>query len=307
MRCLVLGGSRFIGLRLVRRLVQEEDEVTTLNRGTRDQPHPVERLVADREDAKAVQRALRGRTFDAAFDISAYAPSETAPAVEALEGRVDRFVHISTAAVYRRGEAPYREESPRATAPKWSRYARDKIGCEDLLFRAHEDHGFPAVLLRPPYVYGPGNYLYREGYFFDRTEAGRPVPVPEGDATVQFVHVDDLAGAFREAATRRGVEGRAFNVASTDPVRFADLARLAGDAVGTEAAPVPVDASLLRDHFPFRNVSFTLDTTQAREALGWRPRSMAAGLRDTYGWYREHRPFEPPDFGEDDAILARGG
>ncbi len=304
MRCLVLGGSRFIGLRLVKLLVEAGDEVTTLNRGTREQPHAVERLVADRRNARAVKNVLRGNEFDAAFDISAYAPSETGPVTEALEGHVDRFVHISTAAVYgREGDMPFREESPRVTKPDWSRYARDKIACEDLLLEAHEARGFPAVILRPPYVYGPENYLYREAYFYDRAEAGRPIPVPEGEAKVNFVHVDDLAGAFREGATRKGVEGSAFNVASKEALSFGDFAGLVGMAVGEEAVPVAVAASRLKSLFPFGNLSILLDTARARETLGWRPRSMERGLRDTFSWYREHRPFGPPEFAKDDEIL----
>ena len=39
---------------------------------------------------------------------------------------------------------------------------------ERILFRLHQRNGFPAVTMRPPYIYGPGNPFYREAFFWDR-------------------------------------------------------------------------------------------------------------------------------------------
>jgi nucleoside-diphosphate-sugar epimerase len=46
------------------------------------------------------------------------------------------------------------------------------------LFRAHEETGFHATVDRFPYIYGPGNHLYKEAALFDRVRANSPVPVP---------------------------------------------------------------------------------------------------------------------------------
>lgn len=303
MDALVLGGSRFVGLRLVKLLLEEGYRVTTLNRGVTPTPYDADRILVDRRHPGEVREALKATGFDVAFDISAYRRSESEPVVKALEGQVDRFVHCSTLAVYGRGgEMPYKEDSPRDPARAGSEYARNKIGCEDLLLEAHRDVGFPVVILRPPFIYGPFNYLYREGYFFDRIEAERPVPMPKGEEEVQFVHVDDLARAFLAAATRREVEGEAYNVAG-EPVTFRRFADHAGRAIGVDPRVTLLDDRHLESLFPFPNATFTCDATKAGRDLGIQPRGIKEGLQSTYEWYRDVRPFGDPDFTADDGAL----
>ncbi len=99
MDALVLGGTRFIGLQLVRLLHSQGRSVTVLNRGqTQAQlPAGVGSIVADRSKPAQVTAALRGRQFDAAFDISGYKPSELQPVIAALDGNVGNYVFCSTA------------------------------------------------------------------------------------------------------------------------------------------------------------------------------------------------------------------
>ena len=61
MKVLVLGGSRFIGLHLVRLLNEGGHQVAVLNRGQTqaDIPDNVVRLIADRTDAEQVKAALK--------------------------------------------------------------------------------------------------------------------------------------------------------------------------------------------------------------------------------------------------------
>ena len=106
MDALVLGGSRFVGLRLVQLLHAEGHTVTVLNSGATptELPEGVATIRADREKPSEVAAALRGRTFDAAFDTSAYVAKTLKPAVEALDGNVGSYVFCSTTAVYERSD-----------------------------------------------------------------------------------------------------------------------------------------------------------------------------------------------------------
>jgi len=136
MRTLVLAGTQFIGLHLVHELLRRGHQVSVLNRGQTQMELPpgVERLYADRTDPKAVKRVLGRREFDAAFDVSTYTTEALIPAVEALEGRVGRYVSCSNAAVY----APFEIYSVLETQPlvrdsSQSQYALDKVACEEYL------------------------------------------------------------------------------------------------------------------------------------------------------------------------------
>ena len=187
MEVLVLGGSRFIGLHLVRILSQQGHRVTVLNRGQTeaDLPSEVGRLTADRTDPSQVRRALADKSYDVVFDISGYTPQSLTPVVESLDGRVGRFVFCSTTSVYADADtAPVEEDFPLFRGPEASQYARDKILCEDLLIDAFDQRGFPATILRPPYVYGPDNYIrQREFSYFARLSQGRMIIIPGSGTT----------------------------------------------------------------------------------------------------------------------------
>ena len=237
MEALVLGGSRFVGLRLVQLLHAEGHTVTVLNRGATptELPEGVATIRADREKPSEVAAALRGRTFDAAFDTSAYVAKTLRPAVEALDGNVGSYVFCSTTAVYERSERyPIRPDFPLERSSDASGYQKGKVDCEDLLREAHARSGFPVTVLRPPAVYGPYNTLpEREFSYFARTLRGTPIIIPgDPSALVQFAHVDDLAAAFLAASlTDRGV-GNCYTVCGEYSVSVDYWARAVGRAAG---------------------------------------------------------------------------
>ena len=200
MKMLVLGGSRFIGLHLVRLLHHQGHDVSVLNRGQTkaELPAGVTRLHADRSSADQVKSALKGSSYDVAFDISGYTRASLLPVVEVLDNRVGRFMFCSTTGVYAPCEVvPIDEGFPLFRSPEARQYARDKVECENLLMEMHA-RGFPVTILRPPYVYGPDNYLRdREFSFFARLTQGRKVVIPgDGLTLIHMVHVDDPGSRF---------------------------------------------------------------------------------------------------------------
>ncbi len=90
MKVLVIGGTRFVGLRLVRLLASKGHDITLLNRGKTEAQLPpgLKRLYADRRNSAAVKSALNGQSFDAVFDMTAYQAVNVAPVVESLMGKV---------------------------------------------------------------------------------------------------------------------------------------------------------------------------------------------------------------------------
>ena len=120
MRALLLGGTRFVGLRLLRALHAAGHQVTILNRGRRqaDLPPGVERLEADRRDVEGMKRVLapRSRDFDVVFDATGYQAPNLIPVIETLGENIKRYVFISSFAVYARPQVfPIREDFPPAS------------------------------------------------------------------------------------------------------------------------------------------------------------------------------------------------
>lgn len=69
-----------------------------------------------------------------------------------------------------------------------------------------------AYILRPAYLYGPMNNLYREAFVFDCAKVGRKFYLPEdGEMKLQFFHVRDLCGLM-EMIMKEKPADHVFNV-----------------------------------------------------------------------------------------------
>ena len=321
MKMLVLGGSRFIGLHLVRLLHHQGHDVSVLNRGQTkaELPAGVTRLHADRSSADQVKSALKGSSYDVAFDISGYTRASLLPVVEVLDNRVGRFMFCSTTGVYAPCEVvPIDEGFPLFRSPEARQYARDKVECEDLLMEMHA-RGFPVTILRPPYVYGPDNYLRdREFSFFARLTQGRKVVIPgDGLTLIHIVHVDDLVAAFAEAPEHRQTRGQAYSVCGPDAITANGFVQAIGEAIGATPTVVHVPAGEYRaarlQAFPYEwAASRVYSTEKARRDMAWAPRyRMEDGLAMTFRWWLEQGLDNAPlDFSAEDEFLegrAAGG
>jgi len=197
MRVLVMGGTEFISLHLVRALVRAGHGVTVFNRGRRADrlPSGVTAVTGDRKDHAGLKAALSDRSFDAVFDTT-YAPTtgeDVAALADAVAVYRPHVIFVSSGRVYDHAlPIPYHEDTPRGEY--WGDYARHKIAGEDALLERHRASGLPVTIIRPTHVLGPLNTRYNETFFFDRILRGRPVLVPGHGARLrQFGHVEDLA------------------------------------------------------------------------------------------------------------------
>src|SRR5213078_3278328 len=275
MRVLVIGGTEFVGLHVVRALVRDRHEVVVLNRGRRP-----ERLTAgartitcDRTDHAALRAKLAGERVDALVDIT-YAPTTGADveaALEALAGRLGHALFVSTGRVHDHAlPIPYSEDTPRSLY--WGDYAQNKIAGEDVLMRFHRARGLPVTIVRPTHVYGPMNTRNNETFVFDRLLRGRPVLLPgDGRWLRQFGHVEDLADVIKR------------------PVELVPVTAAPGSPA------VPFGQNLAYD-------CHAVHTTAKVRALGVRPAyTLAAGLAQTFDWYvREGLDRRDVDFSADD-------
>jgi nucleoside-diphosphate-sugar epimerase len=324
-RILVIGGVQFIGRLLVAELLRAGHEVYLLHRRPRNPfGRRVHNLVADRNDAASVRKAVAAIRFDAVFD-NAYdwQHGTTGAQVEAtaqiFDGKVGRYIFMSSVAAYGDG-LNHHEGDALAPDDHPQPYVRDKAMSERALFRMHQRSGFPIVTLRPPFVYGPGNPFYREAFFWDRFRAGRPVIVPsEGHRLMQFVYVHDLVELALRVLEQRNAIGHAFNAANPRALAQHEVVLEFAKAAGThEPRLVSVPREMIHraggQAFGQQNLYFgdyfdlpaiTEIITKAQRMLTFKPTDFAAGLRITYADYVKRRRFPKPDFAFEDDLLAR--
>src|SRR2546430_2764507 len=106
MRVLVIGGTEFVSLHLVRALIRDGHEVVVLNRGRRRErlPAGVRTIVCDRTDHAALRATLAGERVDALVDVT-YAPTTGADVEAALEALAGRLGHALLGAPTAFGQA----------------------------------------------------------------------------------------------------------------------------------------------------------------------------------------------------------
>ena len=228
MRTVVIGGTGHIGTYLVPRLVEAGHEVICVSRSQREpyRPHgawgEVETVEIDR--AVADEQGTFGRQIaemepEVVIDLICFTLESARQLVEALRGKVMHFLHCGTIWVHGPGVVvPTTEEQPRRP---FGEYGIQKAAIEAYLLREARLGGFPATVLHPGHIVGPGWIpLNPAGHFnpevFARLARGETLVLPNlGMETVHHVHADDVAQIFMQAiANHSAAVGESFHVVS---------------------------------------------------------------------------------------------
>jgi nucleoside-diphosphate-sugar epimerase len=310
MRILVMGGTRFIGVYLTQALVQQGHEVVLFNRGNRPSPIPGLKIIqGDRTQPDSLIQTLQGETFDAIFDNNGRELSDTKTLADLFKGRLQHFIYMSSAGVYRKSDLMPHVEGD-AIDPN-SRH-KGKHETESYLM----GQGIPVTSIRPTYIYGPQNYNDLEAWFFDRLTRDRPIPIPgNGTHFTQFGHVQDLAVAMTKVLGNKQAIGQIYNISGDRYVTFDGLARQCAIACGKDPErlnlvhydPKQFDFGK-RKAFPMRVQHFFAAIDKAKTELHWQPEfDLVRGLQDSFqnDYLRSGRDKASIDFSTDDQILAR--
>jgi nucleoside-diphosphate-sugar epimerase len=311
MHSLVLGGSTFVGRRLVQQLVNDGTNVTVLNRGRTETSLPpgVDRLIADRTDMASMRAALNGKDWDAVIDVSGFVMvaggSPIGELLELLDGSTGAYVFVSSMTAYAPSQVmPWTEDQPVSTAPT-STYGGFKAYAESQILSRHRSTGFPGAIARPAAIYGPDNNIHdMETAMFLRLRRKKPVLVPHGGlVTVSYGHVDDLCALLVAMSVNpAGVRGQVIN-ATGQAITAAGYVQTLADIVGVEAdvrmisddlvakTPGPLFGHL----FGVRHHGI-LSTEKARRDLGLpAERGFVEGHRQTYEWFESSPLIDAPD------------
>ncbi len=321
MKALVTGASGAIGPHLVARLLREGQEVRGLVRASSDttalRPLEIELAVGDLDDPASLLRATRG--CQAVYHLarpksrprrhrSSYFHGNVEGTANlmraALESGVERFVHVSSTAVYGRGARRGVDE----TCPERpiDFHGKSKLAAERLVLEHVREHGLPADIVRLPYVMGPGQRSFAK--IFRQIRRGRFLLLGSGENQCRVLGCEDAVEALVLCGARRGPAGECFVLAGPEEMTLRDLLELAARELGVAPrarslplAPFRVASDLTRRLLlPFgyesalnRGVEFFrrehgFDGARARRELGWIPRfSAGETVRRMLAWYRE--------------------
>ena len=280
-KILVTGGTVFVSRFIAEHYVAKGDEVYVLNRNTRPQSAAVKLIQADRH---AIGDALQGLHFDLVVD-TAYTREDVEDLLNALESYKD-YVLISSSAVYPEyAPAPFTEETQLAENVHWGAYGTNKIAAETALMERNPK----AYILRPPYLYGPMNNVYREAFVFDCALADRKFYLPQdGGMKLQFFHVKDLC-RLMEVIIKEKPEEHILNVGNVEAVSIKEWVTKCYESIGKIPNFVNVYEEIeQRNYFSFYNYEYYLDVSHQNKIYP-ETISLEDGLRDSVKWYLEHR------------------
>ena len=225
----------------------------------------------------------------------------------AREHGVRRVVHVSTALV----EGVEDPSDPREAVTE---YQRSKLAGEKVV-RGYVEEGGDAIVVRPSRVFGPGRLsqansvtqvidLYRRGLFRFR--------IADGDVRANYVHIHDVIDGMLKAGKRETGNGKgvsAYALGGEDATMTEFLAAI-GAATGSSRAvialPKPVatsvaavselfarfgiDPLITRDWVELFTQDWPVSSQRAIDELGFRPRSLADGVRQTVRWLEAGSP-----------------
>jgi nucleoside-diphosphate-sugar epimerase len=317
MKIVVIGGTGHIGTYLVPRLTDAGHEVISLSRRKRAPYHgspawaQVRQETVDRRaDERSFNETVRSQSPDAVVDLICFQLESARTLVEALRGETRHFLHCGTLWVHGPTEvAPTPESVPRRP---FGDYGIQKAAIEEYLLDEARRRGFPATVLHPGHIVGPGwPPINPAGNWdpgvFERLAAGEEVALPDqGLATLHHVHADDVAQAFQRALDAWSVSvGESFHVASPAAVTLVGFARAVAGWFGREAnlrllpweewrrTVSPEHASATWDHIAH---SPCASIDKARRLLGYTPRySSLEGVREALAWLIAEGRLSAPD------------
>ena len=232
MRAIIIGGSGHVGTYLVPRLVEAGYDVINVSRQERApyQPHgawqAVQQVQVDRtaaeQDGNFGQQIVDLKP-DVVIDMICFTPESAHHLVNALRGQVQHFLHCGTIWIHGPSvTVPTTEMQPRRP---FGDYGIHKAAIESYLLNEARRNHFPATLLHPGHIVGPGWVpLNPAGYFnpevFAKLARGEEVALPNlGMETVHHVHADDVAQIFMQAlANRSNAVGESFHGVSAAAV-----------------------------------------------------------------------------------------
>jgi len=280
-KILITGGTTFVSKYAAQFFQNAGYNVYVLNRNSKPQIEGVTLIPGDRHNLGCL---LKNESFDVVADITAYKASDITDLCDAL-GTFGQYIMISSSAVYPEyGVQPFAEDSLVAPNRFWGTYGTDKIAAEQALLERVPD----AYILRPPYLYGPMNNVYREAFIFDCALSNRPFYLPgDGQMHLQFFHVADLC-RFMEVIIHEKPSEHIFNVGNPETVSIKDWVIKCYACLGKVPSFVNVSDTIeQRQYFSFYRYDYMLDVNRQREIY---PKTICLddGLRESAAWYLEH-------------------
>ena len=318
MKVFVTGGTGFIGGEVARQLRARGDDVVCLVRSPEKAAKMTELgcelVVGDLADEAALRKGMEGcdGAIHAAAMYEVGIPAKQHPAMyeanvrgtervltAAREAGVTKIVYVSTVGIFGNTHGKVVDETYEHPGKEFTSYYEEtKLEAHRVAKRMMEE-GLPCTIVQPGGVYGPGD-TSQVADLLEEFFAGKLPLLPFPELGICLSHVGDIAGGIL-LALDRGKPGETYVIsgpATTMREAVDTVARLSGRKAPEHALPTPLLKALtpigplvgklmgqppnLRELISSADgVTFWASYEKAASELGYAPRGMDEGLRQT--------------------------
>jgi nucleoside-diphosphate-sugar epimerase len=319
MKVFVTGGTGFIGGEIVRQLRERGDDVVCLARNPEKAAGlsalSCQIVSGDLGDVDAIRNGMDGcdAVVHAAAMYQVGIPAKQRPAMyqanvagtenvmkAALDAKVPRVVYVSTCGVFGNTQGKVVDEAYEHPGKEFTSYYEEtKLEAHRIVKRMIANQSLPAIIVQPGGVYGPDD-TSQVADLLQEFFAGKLVLMPFPEFGICLTHVEDIAGGIL-LAIDKGAVGETYVLsgpATTMREAIETVAAASNRKAPRRAMPVPLLKALtpigplvgklmgqppnLRELISSAdNVTFWASHEKAGRELGYAPRGLEEGLRQT--------------------------
>lgn len=210
MKILVVGGTRFFGIPMIKKLLANGHDVTIATRGNAGNPFHdhTKQIIMNRLEYESVKQALQGKQYDVIIDKIAYCSNDVKNLLENVN--CDKYIQMSSCAVYSKDHENIREDEfiPENEGLVWKDRDEDYPEGKRQAERAALYYLDPSqcVFVRYPVVMGPNDYTGRLKFYVDHIQTRKPLYVDDLDHAMAYIHEEE-AGEFIAHLFNKDISG----------------------------------------------------------------------------------------------------
>ena len=305
---LILGGTSFLGPHQIAYAISRGHSVTTFTRG-KTQPtihtdvfDKVEQLIGDREDNLS---ALENRHWDVVIDNSGRKTEWTKKTANLLKEKSGLYLYISSTGVY----FPYKSDDIKEDTKV---LLKTPEGVSDDILKMSYDYGVMkatseleaekafgsdrTIVVRPTYMFGPGDLTNRFIHWPIRLAKGGDVLVPgKEDDPVQYIDVRDVAEWCIRLAENK-THGTFNAVEPSEPITVQNFVKKAASTFNVNTNLICInDYAFLKENKVYYIVPWIMEdaysygsarvSTEKAKVNGLLYRDLKDSIKETHDWW----------------------
>ena len=219
MNILVIGGTRYFGIHMVNKLLEQGYNITIATRGKTPDSYGdrVKRIIIERTNEESMRKVLQGKYFDVVIDKIAYCSDDIRYVMDYVD--CDKYIYMSSTSVYN-------PKHMNTVESDFNGYSN-----EYALWQKYSDKKWIAV--RYPFAIGKDDYTKRLLFYVEHMMKSEPMYIDNIDYQMSYIRSDE-AGEFIAYLVDKDIDG-AINGSSIGTISLREIIDYVEENTGKHA------------------------------------------------------------------------